>query len=270
MIATIVLRAPMAHSGFGSASIGNAIAIRREPIVSLPGHPLVPALSGNALRGVIRRTVMRELFDRAGVNRETCKKGWDKLYAALANGGHLTSSEKQCDPAALAELRIKLPALSLLGAALYSFMLPGHIRVGFAWLVCDETVQAGLVAHRDSGLVSPAEDLVCETGLVRHVDRTIQTPEVSGVTPMPVTVECVAAGAQMESTIRCGSHTTDIERSCLVRALRQIDTIGAKGASGFGQCAIAVEGDEEPYEQWLAEHAETTARDELLRLAGSF
>lgn len=268
MIATITLRSPLAHAGFGSASIGNAIALRREPIVSLPGHPLVPTLSGNALRGVIRRTIMRELFDRAGVGRETCPKGWDKLYAALANGGHLTSSEKQCDPAALAELRAKIPPLSLIGAALYSYMLPGHIRVGFAWLVCRETVEAGLIQHRDD--VSAAEDLVCETGLVRHVDRTIQSPEVSGVTPMPVTVECVAAGAQLESSIRCGSHTTEIERSCLARALRSIDTLGAKGSSGFGQCVIECDGDDGPYQAWLDEHAQSSVRDELIRLAASF
>jgi hypothetical protein len=56
--------APLAHGSFGE-SAGNATLIRRMAIVSLPGMPRVPVVSGNALRGTLRRLIMRELFATA-------------------------------------------------------------------------------------------------------------------------------------------------------------------------------------------------------------
>ena len=67
--ATIHLRAPLAHGSFSDHGAGNATLLRREPVVSLPGAPRVPCVSGNALRGVLRREIMRGLFDVASVSR---------------------------------------------------------------------------------------------------------------------------------------------------------------------------------------------------------
>lgn len=237
---TIRAKAPLAHGAYSDLGAGNMTMLRREPVVGLPGAPLVPCLSGNALRGVLRRIVMRGLFAAAGISRhdwvaEGRAKQWDRLYAALANGGHLERPDARVDPDQIRALRADVPPLSVFGAALYRYMLPGRMRVGFCWPICDETVTAGLVGPRD--VTVGAEDLVTETGLVRHVDREHQSPEASGVTPMPTTVECFATGTVLESTISTDG-ATDVEAACIAWGLDRITTLGAKSAAGLGDVEI--------------------------------
>lgn len=268
--ATIRLLSPFSHGTFGYADEGNAVMLRRELIVSLPGNPRVPYLSGNSLRGRLRRVTMRALFDAARITRaamvaEGHGRRWDRLYAALANGGHLDGSEGRVDPERVRELRAALPPLSVYGAALYSWMMPGRARVGFSWLVCAETVEAGLV----TALSSPAwaEEQVTEIGHVRHIDRTEADPEQSGVTPMPLTIEAVGTGARLQSRIRLDRGWTSLEASCVAWGLDQIHDLGAKAGAGLGAVEIDHDGDGTEYAAWLADHGPTTAREALLRLA---
>lgn len=267
--ATIRLLAPLSHGAFGDGNEGNAVLLRREPIVSLPGFPRVPCLSGNSLRGRLRRVTMRALLDTAGITRakmvaEGHSKRWDRLYAALANGGHLDGSEARVNPERVRELRATLPPLSVYGAALYSWMMPGRARVGFGWLVCAETIEAGLVT---STTTASAEEQVTEIGHVRHIDRTEQDPEQSGVTPMPVTIEAIGAGARLQSRIRLERGWSTLEASCVAWGLDQVQDLGAKAGAGLGVVEIDHDGDGSDYAAWLAEHGPTTARAALLRLA---
>lgn len=244
---------PIAHGAFG-LSAGNATLCRRMPIVSLPGMPRVPVISGNALRGVMRRIIMRELLAKAGLSRATVEPGaWDRLYAAIANGGHLDNSETSLDPNAIRDLRESLPPLSVFGAALYSWMLPGHLTVGFLWPVCAETVKAGLVRTTQEPTVA-AEDLITEVSMCRHIDREHQDPEKSGVTPMPTTVEAIAPGAILETRINFADHATTVERSVIAYALGKVRTLGGKSGGGLGAVSMTEgpsEGDAEPYRQWM-------------------
>jgi hypothetical protein len=254
MIATIRLLAesPIIHSGFGAVA-GNAVLLRRIRLPSVEGFPRIPCVSGNALRGICRRLLMRELLSHAGISRETLPGAtWDRLYAALANGGHLDNSERAIRPEEVRELRRSLPPLSVLGAALYSWMLAGHVSFGILWPRCVETVRAGVVAHGDETI--HAEELVEEISQVRHVDREMQDPAASGVTPMPVTMESIAPGTVLESTLLFAGHASDLERSAIGHALSLVTCLGGKGGSGFGRVRmIGSTGlDPEPYRAWLA------------------
>lgn len=259
--------APLAHGSFGQQA-GNATLIRRAPIVNLPGIPRVPTVSGNALRGVMRRNIMRELLSVAGLSRANVAPGtWDRLYAALANGGHLDGSETSVQPSAIRELRDGLPPLSLFGAALYSWMLPGHMSVGWLWPRCVETVQAGLAPASDGPLL-PAEELVSEVSMCRHVDREDQDPAVSGVTPMPTTIEAMGVGTELHGTILLAPHASPVEVACLAHALRSVRTLGGKGGGGFGAVDLIAgpsQQDAELYQAWLRETRDL--RDRIMRLA---
>jgi len=272
---TMVTESPIHHGAFG-ADTGNAVLHRRVPLAAFPSHPGVPAISGNALRGVLRRILMRDLFDLVTLSRTTAVEAgfslaqWDKLYAALANGGHLSSSETRTDPERIRALRDAVPALSLLGASLYSFMLAGRVSIGWMWPVCAETLDAGIctgTAPRAAG-----EDLLTEITLVRHIDREIQDPASSGVTPMPVTIEALVPGVELQGTIICLKAMTAIERGALAWGLRSVDAIGGKSSSGFGRVRVTVDGlDASPYEAWRADTAAiATARAALIDLARSF
>lgn len=264
--ATITLLSPLVHGSFDAGDIGNATPIRRLPIVSLPGNPEVPCLSGNAIRGRMRRVVMRDLFDRCGLSRETPELAgtWDRLYAALANGGHVEASEASVRPEDVRTLRAALPPLSAFGSALYSWMLPGRCRVGWCWPVCAETVEAGLVS--DPGDLRDAESLVHEVGLVRHIDRTEQDPAVSGVTPMPTTTETLSTGARLACRIQFDPDATAVERAVVAYGLDRIRHLGGKSGAGFGEVEIAHDGDASAYVAWLVS-PEQDARTALLGLA---
>ena len=264
----IVLRlyctSPLVHGAFGEKA-GNATLFRRHGVVSLPGHPRVPVVSGNALRGVMRRFLMRELFECTGLSRTSLPgPAWDRLYAAIANGGHLDGSETRVDPDEIRALRDALPVLSVLGAALYSWMLPGHVKVGFLWPRCIETVSGWQVDPEGPEAPLHAEDLIEEISLCRHIDREHQDPQVSGVTPMPTTVEALSAGTVLESRIMFERHATDLEMSALAHAAIGVITLGGKSGSGFGRVEI-VRGSQlgdggALYRAWLDSTADLGAR----------
>lgn len=255
---------PLAHGAF-EGDAGNAVPVRRMRVVSLPGRPRVPVVSGNALRGILRRIVMRDLLiDRAGLGPGSLPGGqWDRLYAALANGGHLEGeSEGSIKPDDVRVLRESLPPLSVFGAALYSWLLPGHMSVSILWPRCRETLQAGLV---DMAPDVAAEDLVDEVSLCRHVDRELQDPEASGVTPMPTTVEVLATGAVLEGRIVFARSASDVERAVIAYGLRHLRSIGGKSGVGLGLVAIDGDLDDVPYLDWLA--ATMDLRGRLVALA---
>lgn len=285
----VILRcmAPLAHGSFGE-SAGNTTLIRRMAIVSLPGMPRVPVVSGNALRGVLRRLVMRDMLEH-GLGIATTGKlnkqssslrrawqraveewdyetqgepppapvhWWDRVYGAMVNGGHLDGSENTVNPDRIAALREACPPLSVFGAALYSSFLTGHMNVGFLWPHCQETVAAGLIEERRGAVYLPAEDLVEEVSHVRHVDREEQDPAVSGVTPMPTTVETLATGTVLEAQIEFARHATVIEQGAVAHGLMLLRTLGGQAARGLGAVALDVSpGPTEEYLAWRNEHA---------------
>lgn len=264
--ATICLQSPLSHAPVDhQGGTGVSVPIRRLPIVSLPGAPEVPCVSGNAVRGPLRRVIMRDLLRRAG-DLDLDPVSHDRLYAALANGGHLDGSETQVKPDQVRALREALPPLSVFGSALYSWMLPGRMRVGFAWPICAETIEAGLVG----GPAAPwAEDLVDEVGLARHADRTLQDPAISGVTSMVVTTEVLSTGSRLSVRVQFDPETTAVERSVAAWGLDRLTHLGGKSAAGFGAIAIQHDGDPGPYSEWLDTN-ENMLAERLRDLAGSF
>lgn len=257
---------PICHGGFGP-SIGNAISIRKEPIVSDSNMNLVPCISGNSLRGLARRHIFNDLFDRADLDIGSLPdKQWDLLYGALANGGHLTGRESTPTPQQLRDLRTRLPPLSIFGSALYKFLLQGRVQFGFAWPVCTETVNAGLVTTRNK-CTFVAADLNSETGLVRHIERDRQDPKVTGVTPMPIVIDTLPVGTELQFEIFfCGA--TEIEKACVAYALNKIDSIGGKSSAGFGRVAISHDGSDSAYLKWLRNISSTELKKRLVDLAG--
>lgn len=265
MIARFHLTAPLSHSSFG-ADAGNALPLRRMPIVSLPGHPDVPVVSGNAVRGQLRRLLARELFAATEISPESAGAAWDKLYAAVANGGTIEAAEKRLDPERIRYFRERLPMLSVLGAALYKWLLSGHVRVGIAWPVCRETVAARLVTAPD-GEAPVAGELETEYSASRLPDAEHQSPEVTGVNPMPVVIEVLSTGTVLESRIGFASHASDVERSAISHGLTLVTHLGGKSASGLGACTVEVVGDVDPgpYRAWGADsEALAAARVALL------
>lgn len=269
MIARFHLTAPLSHSSFG-ADAGNALPLRRMPIVSLPGYPTVPIVSGNAIRnGGIRRSLMRELLATASIDRTTTID-WDHIYAALANGGTIKKAAAKLDPERVRAVRDTVPALSVLGSALYSWLLAGHCSIGIGWPVCAETVAAGLVQADDDA--PPSAEIEGEYTESRLPDRELQTPEISGVGEMPTSIEVLLPGTVIESRIVFAPHAPELERSAIAHGLTLLNSLGGKSAHGLGSFLLElIGGDPKPYRAWLADDAAVArARETILALPGSW
>lgn len=251
---TIIARAPIAHGDFGANS-GNVSRFRRIPVLSPEGVPVyIPAISAGALRGVIRRILWREVFERCGLSRENVEQ-WDRLYAALANGGTIEAAEKRVTPDAIRQRRERFPALSLLGAALYTSHMAGRALVSNSWLDCRE--------HPDLPSETPMRDLLADESRVRHVDVEEQNPDVSGVGPMPTTVETVIARSRF---VGHAFVAAELEASAWAHGLDRVRHLGGKSAAGFGEVEIEHDGDGTLYRAWLDSHADEL-RGHLLTLA---
>ena len=243
--ATIQLLAPLSHGEFGP-STGNTMRLRRLPLVVEGGEVIrVPVVSGNALRNRMRRIVFHDLLERADM-----LYGHDRLYAAVANGGTLSGAgESTIDPDAIRHLRETLPPLSVFGSALYTWLFAGRCSVGFCWPVCDVTVDAGLTT---SDAVPPSmADIEIEVAHTRLPDREYQDFAVSGVGPMPYTLEALAPGVQLQSTVTFLAVATEIEQSVIAWALDRINSLGGRSAAGIGICHVEHDGDAKAYQEWL-------------------
>lgn len=251
---TIRLLSPMSHGSL-DGDTGNALMFRRAPVVVGSRVIRVPCLSAGALRGVARRVLWRDVFDRVGLSREVAPGlgfSWDRLYAALANGGTIESAEKRVDPDRIRARRAALPVLSLLGSALYSSHMSGRAKVSASWLACSQLGTGDL----DMG------DLMADETRVRHADREEQDPDASGVGPMPTTIETIVCGAEL----RGHTHIApELEASAWAYALDRIHHLGGKSGQGFGEVQIAHDGDGSLYEAWLAEHLDAV-RNALIQL----
>jgi hypothetical protein len=248
------LLAPMSHGDPAmGADTGNFSGLRKQYVVGVGD---VPILSGNAIRGVMRRLVMRHFLAAAEMSAESYGDApghWDRIYAALANGGTLVGSEKAVNTAGLRALRAACPPLSVLGAALYTYMLPGMISVFDAYPQCRELHAVGFCAASDVSL----SDLYGDRNHARHI-----SPEVDKVaaeiTPMPFSHEILFPGAVLETRVRIDPATTQIERDCVAWMLAAIVQLGGGGGRGFGLVEIQAPddiGDATRYAAWVAGHA---------------
>ena len=244
--AVMTLQAPLHHSEFGGHK-SNLVSTRKFPVIHEGQVQKVAAVSGNSLRGRMRRIVMRELMDRCGL--AVGSSGYDRIYAAVTNGGTLTGSDNNIQPEAIRDLRAKCPPLSVFGSALYTHMLAGRRSVGICWPVCGVTVAKGLVVT--PGALNPSH-LEEETSFVRLPEKEHQNSDATKVGPMPYTIEIMPAGTVLESEIRFQSDTTELEMSCVAWALDRVDYLGGKSGIGLGRLELRHDGDSHAYAEWLA------------------
>ena len=227
---TLKANAPIAHGAFtDGVDTGNIMEFRKIPIVKDGNIYDIPVISGNAVRGIIRRNLTREFFAINELQDKLTEKEYDKLYAIIGNGGALGKNvEASVDCNYQRELRHQLPILSLLGSACYAFMLNGMVNIGFFKIKCKELGTGDKSFH----------DLLAEVGETRHVDKNIINTENVDIKPMPYTTEVVIEGAEFEGKIEFAPMATEIEKSCLAHGIKLLKTVGGRLARGYGQVSV--------------------------------
>ena len=122
------------HSGSDEGA-GNEKTLRTLTYNLPTGPEDVPVVSGNAIRGILRRLIMADLIDRVGYNPVDAKSQV-RLYHSLFAGGVLEAvSEKDSgyiDLSMKKQIRSILPPVALLGTAIRNQMLEGKVDVAYA------------------------------------------------------------------------------------------------------------------------------------------
>lgn len=232
---SFIAKSPISHGEFSDGvDTGNTMLFRRLPVVG-KGETIysIPAISGNSLRGVMRRLLTRELFDALCFRH-------DKLYLALANGGALEKTlDQYIRPEKVRQTRELLPILSAFGSALYTYMLPGVLSMSFALLQCAELGTGGKLSS----------ELVTDVGMTRHLDRT--EADAGDAKPMPYVVESVIPGARFDCEYMFLPSATDMDRATVSHGLNLLRRIGGKAGCGFGFIEMGGDFDDTAYLTYL-------------------
>lgn len=231
----ITALSPISHGAFkDSVDTGNISEFRRIPVMRNGAIVEIPTISGNAIRGSIRRVLSREYFKENKLLENLDEKEHDKLYAIMANGGALGKDlEVTVDPNKIREIREHIPIVSVLGSACFKYMLSGMCSIGFALLECKEN---GI------GEIS-SEEMLTEIGETHHIEKTEFKSDELSMKPMPYLTEAIIPGAKFDGTITFSPQATEIEKSCIFHGIKLLNHIGGKSARGYGQ--IYIEADEE-------------------------
>jgi hypothetical protein len=229
----LTAQSPVHHGG--DEKTGSEVLMRRMKYI-VGGEAIeVPVVSGNAIRGPLRRHVMRDLCESVGHTPTV------KMYHLLFSGGILeeVAGKKSgtIDLELREAIRNTLPPLSLLGASILNQITAGKLQVGIATPACQELNE-----------FHPAL-LQSATSFYELLDDSFQTRKDDLKSPlageakvqMMFTFETLAPGTRFRHALTLLDHT-DLEASCLQHmiSLWQADPhIGGHSATGFGQVRIA-------------------------------
>jgi hypothetical protein len=200
----------------------------------------LPLISGNAIRGQLRRRLMRDMLERVNYGPASAK-----LHHALYTGGLLESVDTGGAPGMdlgfRRKLRDTIPPLGLLGSAIGNEMLEGSLNVRHAVPICAESAWwLTAQGYDDARLLHPSKSFRDFTFTTRRDDLRAD----ESTNQMIVTFEVFAPGTAFAHSWKL-KHATPEEHGALAHAadLWQEDpTIGGKAASGFGELMIAYEG----------------------------
>ncbi len=93
----------------------------------------VPVISGNSIRGILRRLTMRDFCNRTGITK------LDKnIYHQLFTGGNITDSTAYEDIARREQYISMCPMIGLFGSAIGNMTIEGDLKVGGARPLCIE------------------------------------------------------------------------------------------------------------------------------------
>jgi hypothetical protein len=256
---------PVYHGG--NEKTGNVVLLNRLRFI-VGGKPVdVPVVSGNQIRGRLRRLLARDFLQLAGYALDLSQKKHQKLYHTLFAGGVLTEVEETESGVVDLNLKARLVKyvvpIRLFGASYGNQMVEGRALVGFALPICRELVDFTGV---DSGvsfyqLITRAfqtrrDEL--RAGKEGGDDETVQ---------MIVEYEVFAPGTQFfhELVLETEEESLALDLSALYRAVRlwqEEPYIGGKSSAGFGRLKIEYQWPSGVADQTYLDYVEEN-RDEI-------
>ena len=248
------------------------------------GGANMPVVSGDSIRGKLRRTLTYDLLDRCGTDRKDVFLSVGQL---LVVGGALGNLQNTLTSGAAAELRHLVPMLALLGGTPLGGWLPGRLMAG-AW-VAQTLDTPGPALRRDREGLPKAEATFVEENFAKRglLDESAWQEDEAGKlnlstkvgssskrtasSAMPHAYRGVVPGTEFAGWVALRSYRgltdgdDEVQRSCLRWGLERAFqpgeevVLGLRSASGYGIVRFAWDLSSLPpvglYEDFVAENA---------------
>lgn len=258
----IIAVTPIHHGG--DESTGARSTLRRIKYIVDGKRIEIPVISGNSIRGVLRRLIMSDMLETLGYGKRTEDGEADdrmksmKAYHMLFSGGTLESVEDSgaIDLMLRRELRRSLPALSVFGSAIGNQMVEGKMKCGIAVPVCTE-LASFLPGENPTNSIY---ELLTDDFTTRKDDLHGEREKDEAAHQMIVNFECFAPGTlfiHKFSLLDCN----EIERAVIDKAIQlwiSRPYIGGKSSIGYGEVKLSYQSayDAGPYDRFLVDNAD--------------
>jgi hypothetical protein len=227
----------------GEQALGTVTYLRRERFLMPDGSvDDIPVVSGNAWRGLLRRTAGDLWWDAAGQPPLTLA-----VAHAIWSGGALAkSSGTPLTGPRLMRVRAACPPVGLFGAAGGGRILDGCVQVGKLLPVCRETAHVLPARYAEGGPLPSVWDLT----QVENYSRMPLQPRAGGpacdpadgMPPARFGMETFIAGTRFHTWLTCGWASADEVAFLLeVLALYGMNPrVGGMARSGHGELRLAL------------------------------
>jgi len=237
---------PIYHGG--SEKTGAVVLLNRLKFI-VDGKPTdVPIISGNQVRGRLRRLLARDFLELVGYEMDLSQRKYQKLYHVLFAGGVLTEVEEEESGVVDLDLKFRIVKyilpLRLFGCSYANQMIEGRVLVGHLLPVCKEL-------REYTGVDSDVSfyQLVARAFQTRRDElrATAQSEEEEGPAVQAIVeYECFAPGTRFyhEIVLETTRQEERLDLSTLYRAVKlwqQAPYIGGKSSIGFGKLRIEYE-----------------------------
>jgi hypothetical protein len=229
------------HSG-SDTDMGNEKTLRTLTYNLATGPEDVPVISGNSIRGFLRRLIMADMIERIGYQPENAK-GQVRLYHSLFAGGTLEAVDARdsgyIDISKKKKIRATIPALALLGTAIRNQMLEGKLDVAYAIPIAEELKP--FLRKSDRSITTTLADLQRLTFNTRR-DEMAEDAKASGgaSSQMIHSWWYIPPGTEFQHRFTLVSPS-QVEAACLGRMLelwQQMPRLGAKSGTGNAEVKL--------------------------------
>lgn len=231
----------------GGETLGTVNYLRREAFLTPQGRRDIPVISGNAVRGVLRDTGARLLWE--ALDRPVLSV--PVMHALWAGGALVKAKSTPLSGQRLADLRAMVSHVAVFGTAGGGRIIDGTLTVGKWVPACTQTahVLPDHLRERDGGAALPDVHDLLQIEWYSRIPDTVQAAAVLGdsteeVNPdeglMRYGAETFIAGARFHALFAL-SNVTDIEYEFFRDVLTEWTpnaTVGGKTGRGHGRVRV--------------------------------
>lgn len=235
---TVTALTPIFHGGdekTGSTPVLRTIMVYVDGIGEVP----IPYISGNGIRGKLRRLTMKDFLELVGYEITNAK-----LHHALFSGGVLETTDESSGVIDLAfkkKIRDLLVPVAIFGSAIGNQMIQGILIVEHMWPICDEyRPYLPFDYQQDRRAFQPVRVFTDQSFITRRDDLRAEREEGEQAVQMKVDYECFVPGTKFYHRFVL-QMPDELQKSCFGRVLDLFELmpyVGGRSSSGDGKVLL--------------------------------